>query len=203
MSAINITNIVVNNNPANFEDSFSFDITFECLTPLTQDIEFKLIYIGSAENEDFDQILDNVFIGPLTYGTMKLTFETDGPNPSKIPSSDLLGITAILITGSYLEREFFRVGYYVNNTYIDPALVENPPNTPDLSKVQRSILADKPRVSRFAIEWIEGVQGQLESSVSEGRAEDNIFASAAINEYSNPQDIRRDLGTHIREMNKR
>jgi len=50
-------------------------------------------------------------------------------------------------------REFVRVGYYVNNDYIDEELRENPPPQVDFSKLYRNILVEKPRVTRFLIEW--------------------------------------------------
>jgi len=48
-------------------------------------------------------------------------------------------------------HEFFRVGYYVNNAYGEefPELIENPPMQPDVSKLCRYILAEKPRVTKF------------------------------------------------------
>ncbi len=42
---------------------------------LSKDIDWKLIYIGSAEDEKFDQELESVAIGPLQIGSMK--FELD------------------------------------------------------------------------------------------------------------------------------
>ena len=45
------------------------------------------------------------------------------------------------------------MGYYVNNEYMDEALAEDPPTKPVIEKVRRNILADKPRVTRFAIKW--------------------------------------------------
>jgi histone chaperone ASF1 len=41
----------------------------------------------------------------------------------------------------------------VNNDYADPFLLENPPPKVDISKLQRNILADKPRITRFPIDW--------------------------------------------------
>ena len=38
---------------------------------------------------------------------------------SKIPGSDILGVTVLLLTCSYNQKEFIRVGYYVNNEYAD------------------------------------------------------------------------------------
>ncbi len=71
---------------------------------------------------------------------------------SKLPQSDIVGVTAILLTCSYNNtQEFFRVGYYVNNSYSEqyPELIENPPAIPDISKLTRHILVEKPRVTKF------------------------------------------------------
>ena len=62
-------------------------------------------------------------------------------------------MTVILLSCSYDGREFVRVGYYVNNEYTDEALNTEPPAKPVIEKVQRNILAEKPRVTRFAIKW--------------------------------------------------
>ncbi|CAG8774642.1 1203_t:CDS:1, partial [Racocetra fulgida] len=40
---------------------------------------------------------------------------------------ELLDVTVIIITCSYNDQEFVRVGYYVNNEYIEEELRENPP----------------------------------------------------------------------------
>ena len=45
------------------------------------------------------------------------------------------------------------MGYYVNNEYAEEGLREDPPDTPALDKLVRNILADKPRVTKFPIEW--------------------------------------------------
>jgi len=62
-------------------------------------------------------------------------FQADPPNPARIPREDVLGVTVVLLTCSYRQQEFIRVGYYVNNEYIDPELRENPPQEPDFDQV--------------------------------------------------------------------
>ncbi len=52
-----------------------------------------------------------------------------------------------------MDKEFVRVGYYVNNEYLDEELKETPPLKPQFDKLHRSILADKPRVTRFTVPW--------------------------------------------------
>ncbi|KAL8549561.1 hypothetical protein ACS0TY_008410 [Phlomoides rotata] len=43
--------------------------------------------------------------------------------------------------------------YYVNNDYDDEKLKEDPPAKIQIDKVQRNILADKPRVTKFPINF--------------------------------------------------
>lgn len=50
-------------------------------------------------------------------------------------------------------QEFVRVGYYVNNDYDDEKLKEEPPQKVIIDKVQRNILTDKPRVTKFPINF--------------------------------------------------
>ena len=104
------------------------------------------------------QVLDEITVGPIPIGVNKFILQTDAPNPKAIPESDILGITVILVICSYGEEEFARVGYYVNNEYrpfegYDEEL-HGPPSSPlDLSKVFRTIVADKPRVTVFPVSW--------------------------------------------------
>ncbi|GMF15234.1 unnamed protein product [Phytophthora lilii] len=139
MAYVTLTNITVLDNPTAFTNPFQFEVTFECAQPL--------------EAGARDQVLEEVLVGPVPVGTNKFVFQSDPPNPDMIPDEDKVGVTVALVTCSYRGREFVRVGYYVNNDYADPFLLENPPARVDVSKLQRNILADKPRVTRFPIDW--------------------------------------------------
>lgn len=66
---------------------------------------------------------------------------------------DAVGVTIVLLTCSYRGQEFVRVGYFINNDYTDPELKEVPPPKPIFEKLTRNILATKPRVTRFKINW--------------------------------------------------
>ena len=125
------------------------------------DLEWKIIYVGSAESEAYDQILDSVLVGPVPAGRHKFVFQVcnpiktsmivigvawlfmlrqlcmqaDPPKPERIPVADAVGVTIVIITCTYHGHEFVRVGYYVNNEYSDAELRENPPEKPDFSKV--------------------------------------------------------------------
>ena len=79
--------------------------------------------------------------------------QAEPPNIQKIPVDDAVGVTVVLITGSYREQEFVRVGYYVTNEYSDMEMRENPPAEPQFDKLVRTIAANEPRVTKFKINW--------------------------------------------------
>ena len=54
---------------------FQFEITFECIEDLPEDLEWKIIYVGSAESEEYDQVLDTVYVGPVPEGRHKFVFQ--------------------------------------------------------------------------------------------------------------------------------
>jgi len=173
MALINVTNVVVYNNPARFTDPFKFEITFECIPPgVKEELEWKMIYVGSADEEKYDQELESVLVGPVNVGKNKFTFEAPAPDPGKIPEKDLLEITVLLLTCSYREKEFIRVGYYVNTDYgPDQSLALNPPMKPLPDKLWRNLLADKPRVTRFQIGWDDpdgGLFGMMNQNSKDG-----------------------------------
>ncbi|CAG8973307.1 hypothetical protein HYALB_00000069 [Hymenoscyphus albidus] len=153
MSVVSLLGVNVLNNPAKFGDAYQFEITFECLETLQKDLEWKLTYVGSATSDEHDQELDSLLVGPIPVGVNKFVFEADPPNTTRIPDAEILGVTVILLTCAYDSREFVRVGYYVNNEYDSEELNADPPPKPILEKVRRNILAEKPRVTRFAIKW--------------------------------------------------
>ncbi|CAE6206967.1 unnamed protein product [Arabidopsis arenosa] len=153
MSSINITNVTVLDNPAPFVNPFQFEISYECLTSLKDDLEWKLIYVGSAEDETYDQVLESVLVGPVNVGNYRFVLQADSPDPLKIREEDIIGVTVLLLTCSYMDQEFIRVGYYVNNDYDDEQLREEPPTKVLINKVQRNILTDKPRVTKFPVNF--------------------------------------------------
>ena len=118
MSQINVTNVRVLDNPAPFTSPFQFEITFESYPPqLSQELEWKLIYVGSADDPQHDQELDSVLVGPVQVGKNKFVFSAPAPDVAAIPTKDLMEVTVILLTALYREKEFIRIGYYVNNEY--------------------------------------------------------------------------------------
>jgi len=150
-----------------FRDGFGFEITFECREPGLgeEELEWKLIYVGSAADEKFDQELDSVLVGPVTIGRNQFVFQGPGPDPDKIPEKDLLGVTVLLLTCSYKQREFIRIGYFINNDLAESlAQMETPPTNirAIVHEMRRNIEnATTPRVTKFNIDWLgEGKGGE-------------------------------------------
>lgn len=162
MSIVSLLNINVLNNPASFTSPYEFEITFECLEPLKDDLEWKLTYVGSSTSFEHDQELDSILVGPVPVGVNKFVLSADAPSPQLIPASELVSVTVILLSCSYAGQEFVRVGYYVNNEYDSEELRLNPPTKVAVEHVVRNILAEKPRVTRFNIKWDnEGPQDEF------------------------------------------
>ena len=154
MNVVNVTSINVLDNPCAFGNPFQFEITFECLQELKDDLDWKIIYVGSAESEKYDQELESVLVGPVPVGVNKFVFQAPAPDASKVPENDILGVTVVLVTCSYNEKEFIRVGYYVNNSYApESGFGTEPPSPPRTDLMRREILAQKPRVTRFPMRW--------------------------------------------------
>jgi hypothetical protein len=101
MAKVQVMNVVVLDNPSAFLNPFQFEITFECLEDLQEDLEWRIIYVGSAESEAFDQVLDTVYVGPVPQGRHMFVFQADPPDPAKIPVADVVGVTVVLLTCSY------------------------------------------------------------------------------------------------------
>lgn len=83
------------------------------------DIEWQVIYVGSAEDQSLDQELDAVLLPACNTGRFKFVLQVPAPDASRIPPGDILGVTIVLLTCSYRTHEFIRVGYYVNNEHPD------------------------------------------------------------------------------------
>lgn len=99
-----------------------------------------------------DQELDDCLVGPVPQGINSFEFEGAAPDPSRIPEEDVLGVAALILTGSYRDQEFVRVGYYQNTEYDNPEMNETPPPKIVFNRLVRDI-STKPRVTSFHIKW--------------------------------------------------
>ncbi|KAJ1637034.1 ASF1 like histone chaperone-domain-containing protein [Pavlovales sp. CCMP2436] len=139
MAYINVTGVQVLDNPASFKNPLQFEISFECLAALSDEIEWKVTYVGSAKREKFYQELNSVLVGPINVGSYKIVVQADAPNPSKIPHEDLLDVTTVILSCHYREKELMHVSYLVSNEYDDPELRDNPPKVLLLDRVVRNV----------------------------------------------------------------
>ena len=168
-SIVRVTNVDIDNPEAAFTEGYSINIAFEVMEPLSKDIIWKVIYIGHPDKEEYDQVLEDIEMPVTSTASFKFNVTTEAPNIAMIPKSEMLGVTALLVSCEYDNKEFFRVGYYVNSYYTDPELNEEPPANPIIEKLQRSVLKDQPRVTNFQIEWDTGkVNTNEEFKATEG-----------------------------------
>ena len=153
MSSVNVLNIIPKKPITKFTDPFSFEIIFEILSEIKKEIEWKMVFITSEKHEE-DQILSEIQIDPPSQlGQMRFEFTGDAPVIEKIPENDVIGVAAILLCCSYNEQEFFRCGFYLNITYDNEEMNINRPEKIDVNHLIRNLLADKPRIVRYEIDW--------------------------------------------------
>jgi histone chaperone ASF1 len=50
----------------------------------------------TCPRNEYDQELDSVLVGPLPIGVNKFVFRADPPDLSRIPNSEIIGVTVIL-----------------------------------------------------------------------------------------------------------
>uniref|UniRef100_A0A914EA07 Anti-silencing function protein 1 n=1 Tax=Acrobeloides nanus TaxID=290746 RepID=A0A914EA07_9BILA len=144
-------------------------------------LEWELIYVGSSETPDKDQLLDSVVVGPINEGRHKFIFEADPPNPDLIPTENVVDVTVILLRCSYNGQKFTDIGWFVSNEYQDEELVENPPTKPVLEKIRRTIKTDDVRVTMFTIKWDDKQDDEIESTNAEAaEVIDNVNDSVKV-----------------------
>nr|QSE03627.1 histone chaperone ASF1 [Metchnikovella dogieli] len=162
MTLVVLKKIDVCSKQAPFGEPITFQITFQCVEDIDGVIEWKMIYIGSGESEDFDQMLGRVSIGPIPRGLNRFVFEGCAPDITRIPHDEIVDVTVVLLIGTYKEQEFVRVGYYIRNEYTGPeqntdseeGAVPKELRAEDLTRV--FVSNETPRVTYFPIGWTCG-----------------------------------------------
>lgn len=90
-SKIILDNVSFSQNPNSFREHIPLEITFTALEPIPELLEWKVIYVGSAKDESYDQILEEFEIGPINEeSTMKFEVDCPAPDFSKIPKDELI-----------------------------------------------------------------------------------------------------------------
>lgn len=72
------------------------------------DLEWKIIYVGSAESEEYDQVLDSVLVGPVPAGRHMFVFQVS--SLSKLLSYNTLH--PVLLSKKIKVYQHMTVDYY-------------------------------------------------------------------------------------------
>lgn len=152
MSLVSITNVKIDKKEASIKDPINLEIEISVNESLTNNVRFKVTYIVSGDSE-LDQVLTMADVGPFALGKSKFGLSCPPPDVSKVPKDDLVGSNVMVLSAEYKDQEFVRVGYYVNNKYADEELNNNPPDAPNVDKLIREILVEKPIVTKKNIDW--------------------------------------------------
>ena len=91
-------------------------------------------------------------VGPVPVGVNAFDFIAPAPAHHLLPSDhpdDIMGVTVIIIAAAYRDKEFVRVGYYVNTYYEDEQMNEAPGDKVVWEKLHRNVLIEKPKVTRY------------------------------------------------------
>lgn len=91
MSVVEVLGVKVAGPQATFVDQFTFEITFEAHRDLPQDLEWKIVYVGSANSSKFDQTLETVLVGPVKPGKNRFALRAPPPKVNNIPKKRGLG----------------------------------------------------------------------------------------------------------------
>jgi histone chaperone ASF1 len=170
MASVNVLNVkYLNNNPCSSTSPFEFEIAMECISQLeAREVEWTMTYIGSAQDNKHDQLLDTVEV-ETQIATMKFVFEAPAPNLFLVPREDQLDNSAVILSARYRGREFCRVGYYMRHEYTPEFVDSLRPPTDGLTEVvepelpcgeklnlqflMRVVDVENPRVTHYLIDW--------------------------------------------------
>ncbi|ORD93892.1 ASF1 [Enterospora canceri] len=124
-SIIQLKNVRFDTNKTyKYTDNLKFNIDLDVKNDIEDDIKVEVIYFGSYGSEEDEQVLVSAAVGPLKQGGLTFEIETEKPiELHKIPLKALFGLNTFLVSLTYKESEFARVGFVVNVTY--PGVNEN------------------------------------------------------------------------------
>jgi histone chaperone ASF1 len=168
MAYVSVLNVSYTLDPKSCSatENMSFEITLEVNRELEKDLEWKLVYVGSAKSNDHDQVLDSIDIGPLSPSTVKFIFDAPPPDLKLVPPEDIFEVSCIYFSVSYRDQEFVRIGYYMRHEYDCEELQNEPPAELDIRRVRRVIDMENPHVTRYQIKW-DDLQDQTPAAFSD------------------------------------
>tara|TARA_B110000285_G_scaffold216606_1_gene264064 strand:+ start:118 stop:378 length:261 start_codon:yes stop_codon:yes gene_type:complete len=75
MSLVNVLNVIVKESKTPFTHPIAFDIYFESVKNLKHSLTWRIIYIGQASNDEYDQVLEEAEMDCEVAGRMMFTLE--------------------------------------------------------------------------------------------------------------------------------
>ena len=75
MSLVNVLNVIAKQSKTPFLSNISFDIYFESVRNLKYPLTWRIIYIGQAANDEYDQILEEAEMDCEVAGRMQFTLD--------------------------------------------------------------------------------------------------------------------------------
>jgi histone chaperone ASF1 len=154
IASIQLTELeMLSNNPAYFTDEMQWRMRLELLEEMTDVVTVSFYWVGSVASADYDQLLDEFDIGPLSVGVNELVLEHGPPAINGIPADELFEVTGLYIVFSYRDQTFLRVGYYAKIAFWDDRHMLNPPAQLDLSLLGRNVLMQRPMVTTYPVDW--------------------------------------------------
>jgi hypothetical protein len=80
MSLVNVLNVIAKQSRAPFTSPIAFDIYFESVKNLKHSLTWRIVYIGQASNDEYDQILEEAEMDCEVSGRMTFTLEVSHLN---------------------------------------------------------------------------------------------------------------------------
>jgi hypothetical protein len=117
-------------------------------------------YLGHPSDRDYDQVLGTVSLGPFEEaGEMQFEWDVEPPSISRLPKKcDFLDNAGLVISLSIQGKEISRIGYIVNHSYDDPALLEEETQEVRFDRVVRNISKPLIQKKQNAMEMQEETQ---------------------------------------------
>ena len=146
-------------NPALYTAPFIFRIAVDVLEKLDEDMEVCFVWV-TGPNALEDQKLAELFVGPLQQGTCEFIAEVPAPRWELIPDYDILADALLLVSLRYSDKEFLRVGYWVDVAYVNDTDNSVPPQTTSIERIART-LCNHPTVHTTTINWDNDVDALI------------------------------------------
>lgn len=98
MGYFNITNIEFLQSFQGLNESFNLKIKFECLRDISQEVEWKVLYVADSDDKSCDQELDSIYMNNLAVGASEFDWVVSQPDYSKIPNpAEIFDSTLLMI----------------------------------------------------------------------------------------------------------